>query len=427
VTRHPDLAEDVLISIQEVSKRPPNPPPNPPRWMAKFLPGAKWSATQLDDGMNDDADEEDPDDDVDDDPEAVSRLSAIRGVSFDLRTGRALGLVGPDAGARRALLWMISGFVPPATGRILIRGHVAPLFNAAEINVTRQEGKQAIKLASTFFQWPWDLIQSRWGEIEEFARIHEITNWPEDSVEYEAHRTKRLLLSSLLHMDASVYLVAGNFYAIEPEFVARCHDLLEQRLAEGCAVIHSIGEAENLARFCHEAIYIDNGRPLFRGRVGEVARYAHERPKTIQPGSTRLPLRVHLVSESPFEVDDDGATLEIELDVVRRIELALGIRLVDEDGRQVRLESPDRFVAHKPGVFELVVRIPGGAIHRGRFRGMLVGTESDDPLDEADEAVELLTFDVVVTDGPDPLRAAGVERLVDEVDWSVREVSGATP
>ncbi len=420
LSRHPRLAEDVVISVEDISKKPPNPPPNPPRWMAKMLPGAKWSAAQLDDGMNDDEDEEDPDDDVDDDPETVSRLSAIRGVNFELQAGTALGLVGPDAGARRALLWIIAGFVPPATGRILIRGHVAPLFNAAEVNVTRQSDKKAIKLAATFFQWPWDLIQSRWDQIEEFARIDEITDWPEDSLEYDAHRTKRLLLSSLLHMDASVYLVGGNFYAIEPEFVARCHDVLEQRLEEGCVVIHSIGDAEHLARFCNEAIYIDGGRPLFRGRLGEVARFAHDRPTGIQPGAARLPLRANVLGGGPVELGAAGGAIELELDVfTKRLELALGVSLVDESGREVRIEAPDRIVMNKPGIYALSIELSPGALPRGEYSGKLVASLDEEPLDEATEAETLVAFELSAPDGPEP--SAQVVRLVDEANWTLTD------
>ena len=52
-----ELAEDVVLSIQGVTKKPPNPPPNPPRWLAKILPGAQWSAAAAAqaDGVDDDA------------------------------------------------------------------------------------------------------------------------------------------------------------------------------------------------------------------------------------------------------------------------------------------------------------------------------------------------------------------------------------
>jgi ABC-type polysaccharide/polyol phosphate transport system ATPase subunit len=419
----PEIAEDVVLSLQGVSKRPPNPPPNPPRWLARFLPGVQWSATaQRDDGMDDDPDE-DADDEMDDDPDVITRLSAIRETSFDLAAGSALGLVGPDTGARRALLWMIAGFVPPATGRILIRGHVAPIFNAAEINITRQTGKRAIKLAACFFNWPWKLIESRWDEIEEFARIHEITQWPEDSVEYEAHRTKRLLLSSIMHMDASVYLVGGNFYAIEPEFVARCHALLEQRLREGCAVIHSIGDPENLATFCSEAIYIDNGRALFRGRLGEVAKYAHERPAAVQPGAAKLPIRASLFDEGPVRFAHGGGTIEIELDVfTKRLELTLGVLLVDEEGRRVRIEAPEHLTSHRAGIYTLRLELPDGVVPRGSYKATLAASLEDDPFDEESEAHTLLSFEFDAAEGPAP--STDVVRITDEASWSVVEGMG---
>jgi ABC-type polysaccharide/polyol phosphate transport system ATPase subunit len=407
------LGEDILLSLQNVSKKAPKPPPQPPRWLARFLPGVEWSAA------GDIDDETDDEDDLDDDDlDVPSRLSPIRDMSFDLRAGTAMGLVGPDTGARRALLWMIAGFVPPAEGRILIRGTVAPLFNATEMNVTRQIGERAVKLTSRYFDWPWELIQSRWDEIVEFARIDDIKRWPADSVEFEGHRTKRLLLSTALHMDASIYLVGGNFYAIEPEFVQRCHHLLHRRLGEGCAVIHSIGTVENLAHFCNEAIYIDNGRALLRGRLGEVARFAHDRPATMQPGAARLPLRAALLDDGPVRIGADGGAIEIELDVfAKRIELAYELVLVDGAGRRVRIEAPDRLAA-APGIYRLEIELPPGVLHEATYDAELLASPEDDPLEEPSEAHSLLTFQIVSSGGSLP--GEDPERVV-EARWTLAE------
>jgi homopolymeric O-antigen transport system ATP-binding protein len=407
------LGEDILLSLQNVSKKAPKPPPQPPRWLARFLPGVEWSAA------GDIDDETDDEDDLDDDDlDVPSRLSPIRDMSFDLRAGTAMGLVGPDTGARRALLWMIAGFVPPAEGRILIRGTVAPPFNATEMNVTRQSGERAVKLTSRYFDWPWELIQSRWDEIVEFARIDDIKRWPADSVEFEGHRTKRLLLSTALHMDASIYLVGGNFYAIEPEFVQRCHHLLHRRLGEGCAVIHSIGTVENLAHFCNEAIYIDNGRALLRGRLGEVARFAHDRPATMQPGAARLPLRAALLDDGPVRIGADGGAIEIELDVfAKRIELAYELVLVDGAGRRVRIEAPDRLAA-APGIYRLEIELPPGVLHEATYDAELLASPEDDPLEEPSEAHSLLTFQIVSSGGSLP--GEDPERVV-EARWTLAE------
>jgi len=404
------LGEEIVLSLQNVSKKAPKPPAQPPKWLAKFLPGVEWSAA----GDIDDEGEED--DDLDDDPEVQSRLAQVRNLSFDLRAGTALGIVGPDTGARRALLWMIAGFLPPAEGRILVRGDVAPLFNATEVNVTRQTGERAVKLTARHFHWPWDLIQSRWDEIAEFARIRDITTWPEESLEYEAHRTKRLLLSTVLHMDASVYLVGGNFYGSEPDFVQRCHDLLLRRLEEGCVVIHSIGTVENLAHFCNEAIYIDNGRALIRGRLGEVARFAHERPVAVQPGAARLPLRATLLDDGPVRIGEDGGMIEIELDVfAKRLELVYELVLVNDTGRRVRIEAPERLAA-KPGIYRLEIAIPPGVLHATTYDAVLLASPEDDPVEEPTEAHSLLSFQIVSSGGELP--GADPERVV-EARWTL--------
>ena len=130
---HNELPEGVLISVQAVSKAPPLPLPMPPKWLARLLPGVEWSARAEDQGGDPEDDEED--DDMDD-YDADERVGvAFKEFSFDVSTGEGLGLVGPDFQVTQELLFMITGFRPPSTGRILIRGRIAPVLKPGALNI----------------------------------------------------------------------------------------------------------------------------------------------------------------------------------------------------------------------------------------------------------------------------------------------------
>ena len=118
---HVDLPEDVLVSWEDAGKAPPAPMPQPPRWLVRFLPGLEWSATADDSGGDDD--EEGDDDDFD--PEERTGV-AFKAFEFSVTGGEGLGLVGPDFEVTQTLLFMLAGLFPPSSGRIVIRGRVAP-------------------------------------------------------------------------------------------------------------------------------------------------------------------------------------------------------------------------------------------------------------------------------------------------------------
>ena len=183
-------------------------------------------------------------------------------------------------------------------------------------------------------------------------------------------------------------------------------------------MIHSIGTVEHVAHFCNEAIYIDNGRALMRGRLGEVARFAHERPVTVQPGAARLPLRAALLDEGPVRIGADGGRVEIELDVfAKRLELAYELVLTDDAGHRVRIEAPDRLAA-APGIYRLEIELPPGVLHEATYDAELLASPEDDPLEEPSEANALLSFQIVSTGGGLP--GEDPERLV-EARWTLVE------
>src|SRR5919198_3148118 len=163
-----ELPEGVLLSVQDVSRSVAPEIAPLPRWLARILPksGIAGQTTLADDFD----DEEDPDDDEEE--EAVELRSTLHEISFDVRAGEGVGIVGPNQSARKALLQIIFGGIPPTTGRVLVRGRVAPLLRSDVIRYTGKEwGESAVFLAARFLHWPRGLLRERWSEILKFARL----------------------------------------------------------------------------------------------------------------------------------------------------------------------------------------------------------------------------------------------------------------
>jgi lipopolysaccharide transport system ATP-binding protein len=431
-----DLPQGTVIAVEEVTKAPPLPLPQPPRWLARILPGVEMTSSTRDDTGGD---PEDDDDDLDDfDPDERASV-AFKPFTFEVPAGGGIGLVGPDFEVTQSLLAIIAGFQPPSTGRILVRGRVAPLLKPNVLNISKQNtGRKAVAVLGAFLGWPLDLLKDeKWEQIVEFAHLEELTEFEPGTLEYKQQATRRLLQSAVLHLDdVGVYLVGYNFNRAYPEFEERCLEVIRQRQRAGCAVIQNGVEVEDVSRFCNEAIWVEAGKPLFRGRLGEVAKFAHERA-TSEEETKPLQLRALLSGdEEEVEVGPRGGRIEIELDVFsrKRLELALALQLTDDAGRQTRLEQPRSVIMPKPGVYRLRVDVPGGTLGDSNYKGVLLASGVNGR-SEAEQS--LLAFDLVSrsfgtsgssTDlepdlafpGDDTGEGAGEP---DEVTWSVRRLT----
>jgi ABC-type polysaccharide/polyol phosphate transport system ATPase subunit len=421
---HANLTDGIILSVESVSKAPPRPMPQPPRWLARFLPGVRWSAT-----AGAETDVEDEDEELDDE-DPGRRAMPLKELSFEIAAGRGLGVVGPDQDAARTLSLILTGYIPPSTGRILIRGGVAPIFTHGDLNVTNLYGKKAINVVSRFLGWPLDLIRDRWADIEAFARIADIEH-PEDSLEHDTAKTKRLLLATALHLDAGLYIVARNFYGSDPEFTARCYEVIQQRQSEGAAVLQTGFEVEDVSRFCQKAIWLENGKVQFEGRLGEVAKAVSELEITDEVRlMTRVPLRATLLDEDDLQIGSQGGRIDIELDAfTQKLEVALAIVFTDERGRETRVEHPDLFTPEEPGIYRLRMAIPAGLLEEGTYRAVLYAAA---PSVGWDASHKLLSF-TVVSEGFSPAEEAyelGRDSMImsdvdvdvepADVEWSIR-------
>jgi ABC-type polysaccharide/polyol phosphate transport system ATPase subunit len=431
-----ELPEGVLISVQGVSKAPPLPLPMPPRWLARLLPGVQWSAGAGDRERDLEGDDSGDDDDDMDDYDPDERVGvAFKEFSFDVSAGEGLGLVGPDFQVSQALLFMITGFRPPSTGRILIRGRIAPVLKPGPLNIGSQMGKKAVTLIAKYLGWPPEMLRKpKWDEIVEFARLEEITKYPPGSVEYDNLVTRRLIQSAALHLDdATVYLVGHNFARADPPFSDRCFEILERRQQEGCAILQNALEVEEVSRLCQEAVYVEGGDPMFRGRLGEVASFALQRQaEEKKEGAKAIPVRALLLGEG-VELGAHGGKIEIELDVFKReLDLQLAMLFIDEMGRETRAGRPEAFVAKEPGIYRLTINVPGGLLGYSSYTAKLLATGVDGESEEH----SLLSFDFVshgAGPGPSPdldldLDLEGVSDDVEvsdetsDVEWNVHRV-----
>jgi ABC-type polysaccharide/polyol phosphate transport system ATPase subunit len=385
------LPEDVIVSVEGISRALPPPYKGVPRWLARFLPKsglAGRTGQEIEDLLMDDEDQDEDDDDY-----LADEGAALHELSFDLRRGEGMGIVGEDRSAISTLIRILIGGVPPSSGRVLVRGLVAPL-TMSELKrlMGNESDRKAVNVIARYFHWPRGLVESRWDEIEQFAALDEVAA-------KARYRTLRLAISAALHMDATLYVIDQSLQD-DAEFGVRCLDLVAQRKADGAAVIQAGRRwVEGVARLADEVMWIRNGEVAYRGRPVEVAAELH-RTTVEKVESHHAPVTATLANGAePVRLGPGRPHVEFEVHVLRKeLELGFGLELTDERGKLAELRKPERLDAPEPGVYRLRVSVPGGLLDEPSYRARLMveiaiaGHEPAPPR-------ELVAFDAVVAPG----------------------------
>jgi ABC-type polysaccharide/polyol phosphate transport system ATPase subunit len=389
------LPDDVIVSVEGVSRALPPPVKSLPRWLVRVLPKsglAGQSGETADDLLLDDEDQDEDDDDY-----LGGESAALHEVSFQVRRGEGLGIVGDDREAIATLYRILIGGVPPTTGRVVVRGLVAPLsFRDLRRLIGSGGDKKTVKVIARYFHWPLGLIDSRWAEIVEFAALEELERLP--PANRPKTRALRLAISAALHMDATAYLLDKSLQD-DAEFGLRCLDVVAQRKAEGAAVVQAGTKLiEGVARLADQVIWIEDGDALYRGLPVEVAAEVHR--KTVEKvDSHAVPVTAKLLDDGPVRLGAGRSRVDFEVHVLRKnLELGFALTLAGENGEVVEVSKPDRMDAPEPGIYRLGATVPPGLLDVTSYHAKLtveiaiVGHEPAAPR-------ELLTFDADVEPG----------------------------
>ena len=215
----------------------------------------------------DDDDEEDESEDLFEDDLGGS----LESVTFAVRRGEAIGIVGTPESAARTVGRILCGMTAPTSGRMLVRGRVAPSVELA-IALTRRESTApavARRLAG--------LAGPRRRERSNFVRSALVLALGEGSSEVTAAQPpkeilRRVAVAAAFDPTADILVVDALPDYGDPDLPRRCRERLEQRLAAGAAAIVTSGDLELVAELCSRVVVLEEGRVATIGPTGEILR-----------------------------------------------------------------------------------------------------------------------------------------------------------
>ena len=200
-------------------------------------------------------------------------LWALQEVSLQVQPGEVLGIVGRNGAGKSTLLKVLAGLLHPTSGRVVVRGRVAPLLDLSAGFHPELTGRENVMLYGTLLGMRKAEIEAHFDEIITFAELWEFVDAPLRT--YSAGMMVRLGFSVATCQYADVFLIDEVLAVGDVHFQAKCQQRLSDYRARGatiCLVSHVLGEARKL---CDRAIWLEAGHVAAFGPAAEVIdRYA---------------------------------------------------------------------------------------------------------------------------------------------------------
>lgn len=195
--------------------------------------------------------------------ERVESFQALHEVSFTLKPGESLALLGHNGSGKSTLLQLLAGVLRPTSGKIVSRGRIAPLIELGVGFHPDLTGEENIYLNASLFGLNNQETRYRFNDIVEFSGLGDFIDTPIKN--YSSGMYMRLGFSIAVHVTPNV-LLADEILAVgDIEFRNKCHARIREMQAQGMALILVTHSPEEARHFCKRYLRLEHGRVVEEG------------------------------------------------------------------------------------------------------------------------------------------------------------------
>lgn len=192
---------------------------------------------------------------------------ALKDVSFDVKEGEVLGIIGHNGAGKSTLLKILSRITEPTSGRVTIHGRVSSLLEVGTGFHPDLTGRENIYMNGTILGMRKREIDSKLDEIIAFSGISHHIDTPVKR--YSSGMTVRLAFSVAAHLEPEILIIDEVLAVGDAEFQKKCLGKMDDVAKRGRTVLfvsHNLGFVSSL---CNKGILLKQGRLFFSGSAKE--------------------------------------------------------------------------------------------------------------------------------------------------------------
>jgi len=322
-------------------------------------------------------------------PTSHEIIWALRNVSFEVKTGEVLGVIGRNGAGKSTLLKILSRVTEPSEGVAEIHGRVGSLLEVGTGFHPELTGRENIFLNGAILGMKRAEIQRKFDEIVDFSGVEKFIDTPVKR--YSSGMYLRLAFAVAAHMEPEILVVDEVLAVGDAEFQRKCLGKMSDVASEGRTVLFVSHNMSAILRLTRETIVLDGGKMLMRAPSNEAVDYylssglAMEgerrwRKEEVPPEATPFrPLAMRIrnaqgqIAESVRSVEPLTVELEYQLDNPIN-GLRVGIYLMNTHGEVIftsfDTDDPiqyEQYSVRQAGHYVSRCVIPGDLLNEGRY------------------------------------------------------------
>jgi lipopolysaccharide transport system ATP-binding protein len=334
----------------------------------------------------------------------VEEFWALKEVSFEVKRGEVVGIIGRNGAGKSTLLKILSRITDPSAGRITIKGRVASLLEVGTGFHPELTGRENIYMNGAILGMSRAEIRRKFDEIVAFAEIQRFLDTPVKR--YSSGMYVRLAFAVAAHLEPEILVVDEVLAVGDAEFQKKCLGKMGAVASDGRTVLFVSHNMPAVANLCGRAIVMHRGRIDFSGPVvtaigkylptGPRTEWTRQRPATTAPCIQRAAI-------SKLERCGQSISLQLKIDISSSEHTGVSLELALKDGLlnplafattgTYQVGTPTRL---KAGLNHLLATVHLPALAVGRYSISIFVTQPF--VTFHDRVDDILCFDISATD-----------------------------
>jgi ABC-type polysaccharide/polyol phosphate transport system ATPase subunit len=199
------------------------------------------------------------------------RFRVLNNVSFSVKKGESLGIIGKNGAGKSTLLKILSGIIQPDEGEINFYGKTVSILEIGTGFHPELTGRENIYLSASLYRFSRKSIDERFQAIVDFSGVGKFIDEPVKN--YSSGMYLRLAFSIITLLDAEIYLIDEVINVGDADFQVKCKTRIEELIALGKTLVIVSHNLNEILTLCNRVIMMEAGEIVQQGGGEVILKY----------------------------------------------------------------------------------------------------------------------------------------------------------
>lgn len=193
---------------------------------------------------------------------------ALKNVSFDVKKGEVIGLIGSNGAGKSTLLKVVSGVMKPTKGKVTVNGVISPMIELGAGFDNELTARENIYLNGAILGYSKQFINDKFDEIVEFSELRDFLDVPVKN--FSSGMTAKLAFSIATVVDPEILIVDEILSVGDIKFQKKSKRKMLEMIKGGTTVLYVSHSLDSIKDLCNRVIWLEHGQIVEIGESKEI-------------------------------------------------------------------------------------------------------------------------------------------------------------